>query len=171
VNIAERIGGDLLRGGGYIVLHTVVCILTDFGFRLRRLHGLTSMLKSSLPAFLAEDSSAIRNSLIQAMEDLARLKVVAFADTEDEAVDWLNTHPDEWRIAVLDVILGSGTGLGVLAKCRKHTKDHWVVLLTNHATTEIREAGKKLGADAVFDKATQLDEFLTFCSGVSVGPH
>ena len=34
-----------------------------------------------------------------------------------------------------------------------------VYVLTNHATADLREACVRLGADAVFDKSTELDEF------------
>jgi DNA-binding NarL/FixJ family response regulator len=38
-----------------------------------------------------------------------------------------------------------------------------VVVLTNYATADIRQRSLALGADAVFDKSNELDEFFAYC--------
>ena len=38
-----------------------------------------------------------------------------------------------------------------------------MVLLTNYATPEIRKRAMALGADAVFDKSSELDDLLAYC--------
>ena len=42
-------------------------------------------------------------------------------------------------------------------------EDHQrVILLTNYATAQVRERAMALGADAVFDKSTEISELLEF---------
>ena len=118
----------------------------------------------SLITFLVEDNPTIRDNLIPAMEDLVNASIVGFAETEAEAARWLGAHADEWHLAVVDLFLKEGSGLGVLASCRQRQPLQRVVVLTNYATTDIRERCLKLGADAVFDKSNELDAFLEFCN-------
>ena len=118
----------------------------------------------SLITFLVEDNPTIRDNLIPAMEDLVNASIVGFAETEAEAALWLSAHADEWHLAVVDLFLKEGSGLGVLASCRQRKALQRVVVLTNYATTDIRERCLKLGADAVFDKSNELDAFLEFCN-------
>lgn len=118
----------------------------------------------SLITFLVEDNPTIRDNLIPAMEDLVNASIVGFAETESEAARWLRTHADEWHLAVVDLFLKEGSGLGVLASCRDRDARQRVVVLTNYATADIRERCLKLGANAVFDKSNELDAFLDYCN-------
>jgi len=47
----------------------------------------------------------------------------------------------------------------VLAQLPGELAGRKVYVLTNYATADLREACVRLGADAVFDKSTELDEF------------
>lgn len=114
-------------------------------------------------AFLVEDSALIRENLVVALEELADVHVVAHAASEDEAVDWLRSHPQDWQLAVIDMFLAQGSGLGVLQACRARSPEQRAVVLTNYADSDVRVRCMALGADAVFDKSTELDEFLDFC--------
>lgn len=118
----------------------------------------------ALITFLVEDNPTIRDNLIPAMEDLVNASVVGFAETEREAAQWLKMHAQEWHLAVVDLFLKEGSGLGVLASCRERAVQQRVVVLTNYATKDIRERCMKLGADAVFDKSNELDAFLEYCN-------
>lgn len=118
----------------------------------------------ALITFLVEDNSTIRDNLIPAMEDLVNASIVGYAETESDAAGWLRSHADEWHLAVVDLFLKEGSGLGVLASCRERGSQQRVVVLTNYATVDIRERCLKLGADAVFDKSNELDAFLDYCN-------
>jgi CheY-like chemotaxis protein len=39
-----------------------------------------------------------------------------------------------------------------------------MVVLTNYATPDIRKRALALGADAVFDKTLELEDFLAYCA-------
>ena len=47
----------------------------------------------------------------------------------------------------------------------RERRDHQrVVVLTNYATPDIRARCLELGADAVFDKSNELDDFFAYCA-------
>ncbi|MBU1361527.1 MAG: response regulator [Gammaproteobacteria bacterium] len=123
--------------------------------------------------YLVEDNSRIRENLIPTLEDLGNARVVGFAETDSDAVEWLKAHDGEWDLAVVDLFLRDGSsGLEVLKGCRDRQAHQQVVILTNYATDEMRRQCLALGADAVFDKSTELEGLLGFASdlGTPTGP-
>lgn len=118
----------------------------------------------ALITYLAEDNQIIRENLIDTLEEIAHVKVVAHAATQAEASRWLTLHDGTWHLAIVDLFLQEGSGLGVLAGCRHREPYQKVVVLTNYATPEIRRRAAELGADAVFDKTTELDALFAYCA-------
>ena len=43
------------------------------------------------------------------------------------------------------------------------------MVLTNYATAEMREACRRLGADRIFDKSSELEELLAYCERLGRG--
>lgn len=118
--------------------------------------------------FLVEDIQLIRESLAAALEEVAGAQVVATAETQVEAIDWLATHADGWTLAVIDLFLREGSGLCVVDWCQGRRPTQRVVVLTNYATAAVRERCLAMGADRVFDKSTELDAFLDFCKDANL---
>ncbi|AMM25875.1 response regulator [Variovorax sp. PAMC 28711] len=118
----------------------------------------------ALITFIVEDNKTIRDNLIPSLEDLANAAVAGIAETENEAIAWLETHRGEWHLAVVDLFLKQGSGLGVLAACRERGDQQRVVVLSNYATSEMKARCAALGADAVFDKSNDLDAFFEYCN-------
>jgi len=117
----------------------------------------------ALITYLVEDNQTILENLIETLEEIASVTVVGHAATESEAKRWLSLHDGQWQLAVVDMFLREGSGLGVLAGCRQREPHQKVVVLTNFATPDIRRRSMALGADAVFDKSNELDEFFAYC--------
>jgi two-component system, OmpR family, response regulator len=117
----------------------------------------------ALITYLVEDNQTILENLIETLEEIASVTVVGHAATESEARRWLSLHDGQWQLAVVDMFLREGSGLGVLAGCRQREPHQKVVVLTNFATPDIRQRSMALGADAVFDKSNELDEFFAYC--------
>lgn len=117
----------------------------------------------SLLAFLVEDSLTIRKNLVPAMEDMADVQVVGVAGSEREAAAWLEEHAGQWQLAVIDLFLSEGSGLGVVRECRRRRPNQRVVVLTNYATDDMRRRCLAAGADVVFDKSTELEAFFAYC--------
>jgi len=117
----------------------------------------------ALITYLVEDNQTILDNLIETLEEIASVRVVGHAATESEARRWLSLHEGRWQLAVVDMFLREGSGLGVLTGCRQREPHQKVVVLTNFATADIRQRSMTLGADAVFDKSNELDEFFAYC--------
>ncbi|HEY2255154.1 MAG TPA: response regulator transcription factor [Variovorax sp.] len=117
--------------------------------------------------YLVEDNPVIRENLVGFLEEIADATVVAHATGEDEAVSWLRAHKDRWDVAIVDLFLDQGNGLGVLDACRQRATHQKMVVLSNYATPDMRERSRALGADAFFDKSAEIDQLLDYCEGLS----
>ncbi|MDR0457990.1 MAG: response regulator [Burkholderiaceae bacterium] len=131
-----------------------------------------------LRTYLVEDNATIRDNLIATLEELAGITVLDYAETEQQSSVWLTgktgandgpspdnpppAHPD-WDLAIVDLFLKQGCGLGVLQACRQRAPYQKVVVLSNYATPDIRAHCLQLGADAVFDKSQDIDALIEFC--------
>ena len=117
-----------------------------------------------LKIYLVEDNVLIRDNLAASMEELVQAKVVGSATTEADATTWLQAQPDEWDLAVVDLFLLEGNGLGVLNSCRERRPDQKMVVFTNYATPVMRERCLAWGANAVFDKTNEMDAFMQYAA-------
>jgi two-component system OmpR family response regulator len=118
----------------------------------------------TLRTFLVEDDEHIRTVLSELMRTAADISIIGHATTEISAMTWLVSEPNEWDLAVIDLMLAQGSGLRVLSGCRVRQHRQKMVVLTNHATKEMRRRCADLGADAVFDKATETEQLLEYCT-------
>jgi DNA-binding response OmpR family regulator len=119
----------------------------------------------TLAVFIVEDEPAIQDSLKVVLEGYLEAEVVGTAPSEAEAIAWLTANPDGWQLLVVDLFLTQGNGLGVLvALSAMSRKGGVVVALTNAASEGNRAECMRLGADAVFDKTAEINEFLAFCA-------
>ncbi|MCZ2495766.1 response regulator [Xylophilus sp. Kf1] len=119
----------------------------------------------ALNIFLVEDNRIVRVALTDMLQETLDCHVVASAASEPEATRWLAEHPVGWDIAVIDLTLAQGNGLGVLASCRDRQPHQRAVVLTGHADPAIRARCAELAANAVFDKTTELDLLFAYCCG------
>ena len=116
-----------------------------------------------LKTYIVEDNPTIRENLIGTLEELAGVTAVGTAETENDGKAWLTDHQQDWDLAIVDLFLKQGSGLGELAACRNRPARQKVVVLSNYATTDIRQRCAQLGVDAVFDKSNEIDALVDFC--------
>jgi DNA-binding NarL/FixJ family response regulator len=116
-----------------------------------------------LKTYLVEDNPTIRDNLIATLEELANVDAVGTTDNENDGKEWLLKNPQQWDLAILDLFLKQGSGLGVLAACRDRKPMQKVVVLSNYATADIRQRCEQLGVDAVFDKSNEIDALVDYC--------
>ena len=116
-----------------------------------------------LRTYIIEDNATIRENLVGTLEELASIKALGWAETETEAKGWLARHTDQWDLAIVDLFLKQGSGLGVLEACRERAADQRVIVLSNYATLDMRKRCAQLGADAVFDKSNEIDALVDYC--------
>lgn len=67
-------------------------------------------------------------------------------------------------VAIVDLFLERGTGLGVLEHISTYERPPERIVLTNYATNAVRERCRKLGAAEVFDKSTEIDKLVEWLS-------
>lgn len=116
-----------------------------------------------LKTYIVEDNPTIRENLIATLEELADVEVTGLTDNENDAKIWLNERQNVWHLAIVDLFLKQGSGLGVLHACRERSALQKVVVLSNYATADIRKRCAQLGVDAVFDKSNEIDALLVYC--------
>ena len=122
-----------------------------------------------LKTYIVEDNATIRENLIGTLEELAFIESVGVAETEDGGKHWPTEHPAEWDLAIDDLFLRQGSGLGVLAACQKRRPHQRMVVLSNYATPDVRMRCAQLGVDAVFDKSNEIDALIDYCIAQSNG--
>jgi len=122
----------------------------------------------ALKAFVVEDQVTIRDSLVEALAELAGIETSGVAASEKAAVAWLADAANTWDIAIVDLILEpGGSGFGVLNACRGRRPSQKVVVLTATANADVRRHCEALGCDRVFDKSIETDALVSYCQELS----
>ena len=116
---------------------------------------------------LVEDLPQLQGVVLDLLSTVGDFQLVKAVATEAEANLWLEENEGNWDLAVIDLILEQGTGLGVVAKARNRAAGSKVVVFSDYATEGIRKHCIKLGADAAFHKGDDLQAFLAFCGVIA----
>jgi DNA-binding NtrC family response regulator len=114
---------------------------------------------------IVEDEGLIRWSLVQALI-AAGARVVEAADARS-AMDALRAGARGFDVAVLDVRLPDGSGLGLLASIRQLWPKTSVLLMTAFDTPELWREACALGALAVVEKPFELDAMTRLILGAA----
>ena len=114
--------------------------------------------------YLVEDNPTIRDNLISTLEELAPVESVGTCETEDEGAEWLTHHAGQWDLAIVDLFLKQGSGIH-LAQCIKRGRaSQKIIVFSNYINASVRKRCAQLGVDAVFDKSTEIDALVDYCS-------
>lgn len=124
----------------------------------------------ALRTYIVEDNATIRENLIGTLEELTSITALGWAEAEADAKAWLAAHDGEWDLAIVDLFLKQGSGLGVLQACSPRGPQQRVVVLSNYATPDMRARCADLGADAVFDKSNEIDALVDYCLALGERP-
>jgi DNA-binding NarL/FixJ family response regulator len=126
---------------------------------------------ASLRVFLVEDGKQTRKVMAALLSTIGDFTVVGSAGTEAEANLWLKENAGEWDLAIVDLVLEEGTGLGVLPRTRGRAPGTRVLVFSDFVTAATRNHCISLGADAVFHKSGELAAFIQYCSNLAREPH
>lgn len=110
-----------------------------------------------------EDNATIRENLVETLLELSDVEPVGYVETDAEGTAWLSNPDNDWDLAIVDLFLRQGSGLGVVAACQNRKPGQRVIVLSNYATLDVRQRCKELGVDAIFDKSNEIDSLLDFC--------
>src|SRR5689334_8115007 len=124
---------------------------------------------TSLTAFIVEDSPVIRENLVAALEEMAPIDVVGTAEDEAGALSWLGESQNRCDLVVLDTLLKSGPGRGVLKAAAGNGFPAKLVVLSNYATPDMRRKCLELGAGRVFDKSNEIGALILYCCRLAGG--
>ena len=114
--------------------------------------------------FLVEDMKHVQDIVAELLTSLGDFRLVKAIGNEAEARLWLVEHPGAWDLAVIDLVLDQGSGMGVVSRAREAAgRDGRVIVFSDYASDGIRKHCLRLGADAVFLKS-QTREFMDYCS-------
>lgn len=117
-------------------------------------------MKDKVRTLIVEDNPIILYNLRELLEELGPVQVVGTAASQSEACAWMDSRTDGCDVAIIDVFLASGDGLGVLRHMNEFAPPPERVILTNYATDDMRSRCRTLGAEAVFDKSTEIEDLL-----------
>lgn len=117
-----------------------------------------------LAVFVVEDNLDIRANLVGALEELTCVRVLGGTATEDEAVAWVERHRDSWDLLICDLFLKKGSGLQVLQRVQRARPEQKLVVFSNYVNAGVRKHCAQIGVDAVFDKSTEIDALVDYCS-------
>lgn len=118
----------------------------------------------SIATIIVEDNKFISDNLIIALKEMTNVQVMAVAETPVEALALVDKSSTDWEVMILDLFLREGTGLSVLQACRDRIAHQHILVFTSMATPQIRRKCLELGANAVFDKSSELQELFDYCN-------
>jgi len=116
--------------------------------------------------FLVEDTRQLQGVIQDLLASLGNFVIAGSATTEAEANLWLSEHPDGWDLAIIDLVLEQGTGMGVIAKCRRTCPAGRIVVFSDYVTPGISRHCLALGAQAAISKA-DMAAFMDYCSDMA----
>jgi two-component system, OmpR family, response regulator len=117
-----------------------------------------------LKTYIVEDNATIRENLIGTLTELASVNTVGTAEAEKEGTAWLLDRHHAWDLAIVDLFLKQGSGLGIVTACKNRLPMQKMVVLSNYATPDIRQRCAQLGVDAVFDKSNEIEALVDYCT-------
>lgn len=117
-----------------------------------------------LAVFVVEDNAEIHENLVDTLEELTCVKVVGGSATEDGAMAWVAQHPRDWDMLVVDLFLKGGSGIRLVQRVQRARAEQKVIVFSNYVNAGVRKRCAQLGVDAVFDKSTEIDALVDYCS-------
>ena len=126
----------------------------------------TAMLESGIlkmQILLIEDSPLLRRLLTESLVEIEGVQVCGYAETEVQALEQLEDKIVD--LAIVDIELSQGSGVGVLRALQKDPERYGYpkkVVFTNYSHSAMRQRCQELGIDAFFDKSLEMDDLVAY---------
>jgi len=119
-----------------------------------------------MKVLLVDDHALIRSGVAAALAQ-KNFEVVAEASSVSQGLAMLNTHKPE--ITLIDINLGSGSGIDLIKQAKKDGASSKFVVLTMHDDNQTLELAKAAGAVAFITKSAPTDRLLEVVQSVAAG--
>ena len=119
-----------------------------------------------MKVLLVDDHALIRSGVAAALAQ-KNFEVVAEASSVSQGLAMLNTHKPE--ITLIDIKLGSGSGIDLIKQAKKDGTSSKFVVLTMHDDNQTLELAKAAGAVAFITKSASTDRLLEVVQSVAAG--
>ena len=119
-----------------------------------------------MKVLLVDDHALIRSGVATALAQ-KNFEVVAEASSVSQGLAMLNTHKPE--ITLIDINLGSGSGIDLIKQAKKDGTSSKFVVLTMHDDNQTLELAKAAGAVAFITKSASTDRLLEVVQSVASG--
>ena len=112
----------------------------------------------NLKVFIADDSTEIRNRLIEMLKENPSIQLIGEAGDAEQAIRALDDlKPD---VVILDIHMPKGEGMRVLKEIKKNDPGRIVIIFTAFPYPQYRQAYLTAGADYFFDKTKAVQEMV-----------
>ena len=101
--------------------------------------------------FLVEDQKPMQLLLTDLLESVGGFEIVGVAASETAATDWLLRHHGGWDLAIVDLLLGEGSGFTLIGRCNREPAGS-VLVFSDFVSPAVRQRCIRLGADGVISK-------------------
>jgi CheY-like chemotaxis protein len=117
--------------------------------------SLRALARAELTIYIVEDSEAVKERLIESVEDIPHARVVGSAEAVNDALEGMRALQP--RVLILDIQLRGGSGFRLLKLMRAAgmTRPETIIVVTNYPSDDYRTASRECGADHFFDKASE----------------
>ena len=102
--------------------------------------------------FLVEDQRPMQALVADLLDSVGGFELVGKAASETSATDWLYRHRGGWDLAIVDLLLGEGSGFTLIGRCNTEPAGS-VLVFSDFVTPVVRQRCIRLGADGVISKA------------------
>ncbi|MEO8508203.1 MAG: response regulator [Betaproteobacteria bacterium] len=122
-----------------------------------------------LRVVIIEDSKIILDRLEESLAVIRNVEIVGHADNEPDALLLLRNA--RWNVALVDMQLKTGTGIGVLKALGESAADdrHRIIVFTNYAYPQYEARCRALGAAHFFDKSRHWNSLLGLITKLAAG--
>ena len=114
-----------------------------------------------MDVIIVEDSDAMRERLLEALNEVPHVRVVGCSRGAANALSMIRSARPHF--VVLDLHLAQGSGLGVLEEIQRLDPKPLVAVLTNFPYPQYRTRCAQLGASYLFAKDEGIDALLEVC--------
>jgi DNA-binding NarL/FixJ family response regulator len=119
-----------------------------------------------IKVFLVEDMPSVHAAVTDLLHAIGDFSLAGSAATEAEANLWLDENASGWDLAIVDLVLDQGSGMGVIRNCRRTSPAANVMVFSSYVTPGIHKHCLHLGADVAIGKH-DTPGFVEYCSGLS----